>query len=73
MHGRVRQGEDACCVQYDSIELFCSQRTKNHNYIIRTLPSKIVNPHIELLHLQGLEAQAKPKTQGAKHISLMRL
>ena len=29
--GRVGRGEDAWCVQYDSIELFCSQRTKNHH------------------------------------------
>ena len=27
--GRVGRGEDAWCVQYDSTELFCSQRTKN--------------------------------------------
>ena len=25
--GRVGQGEDACCVQYDSSELLCLQRT----------------------------------------------
>ena len=28
-HGRVGRGEDAWCVQYDSTEHFCSQRTKN--------------------------------------------
>ena len=27
--GRVGQGEDAWCVQYDSTEHFCSQRTKD--------------------------------------------
>ena len=27
--GRVGRGEDAWCVQYDSTEHFCSQRTKN--------------------------------------------
>ena len=27
--GRVGRGEDAWCVQYDSTELFCSQKTKN--------------------------------------------
>ena len=29
--GRVGRGEDAWCVQYDSIECICSQRSKNHN------------------------------------------
>ena len=27
--GRLGRGEDAWCVQYDSTERFCSQRTKN--------------------------------------------
>ena len=41
-HWRVGRGEDACCVQYNSIELFCSQRTKNR----QMLSSEIVNPNI---------------------------
>ena len=28
---RARQGEDAWSVKYESIELCCSQRTKNHH------------------------------------------
>ena len=28
---RGRQGEDAWSVKYESIELYCSQRTKNHH------------------------------------------
>ena len=37
--------EDAHSVKYESIELCCSQRTKNH-HIIQKLPSEIVNPNI---------------------------
>ena len=29
--GKGRQGEDAWSVKYESIELCCSQRTKNHH------------------------------------------
>ena len=58
--GKGRQGEDAWSVKYESIKLWCSQRTKN----FEMLPSEIANPNIKLLYLWGLEAIAKPhKTQ----------
>ena len=66
--GRVGRGEDAWCVQYDSTEHFCSQRTKN----CQMLPSEIVNPNIKLLYLGCLGPQAKPQPS-AKHMSFMRL
>ena len=41
---RGGKGEDAHSVKYESIQLRCSQRKKNH----QKLPSEIVNPNIEL-------------------------
>ena len=38
--------------------------SKHRTVLFQMLPSEIVNPNIKLLHLRGLEAQAKPhKTQ----------
>ena len=71
--GRVGQGEDAWCIQYDSTQLLCSQRT----VINSDASSEIVNPTIKLLYLGGgLEAQAKlhknqvQELNGALHTSL---
>ena len=42
---RGGKGEDAHSVKYESIQLCCSQTTKNR----QKLPSEIVNPNIALL------------------------
>ena len=57
-------------VKYESIELCCSQRTKNHNKF-KKLPSEIVNPNIKLLYLRVLKAKSH-KTQ-VQSTSFMRL
>ena len=50
--GQGKEGEGKIqSVKYESIELCCSQRTKNHHKL--KLPSEIVNPNIKLLHVWG--------------------
>ena len=64
LEGGGGRGEDAWSVKYESIELCCSQRTKN----LEMFPSEIANPNIKNLYLRGFRSP-----NSAKHMGFMRL